>query len=235
MADLTLASPVQFVKGADPARATLLARAEIHTVDDLLKHLPRDYQPRPDVVHIDQLREGTESAVCGLIDKITFRRFSRMPRLQIELSDSTGSCRVIWFHGGYLRKQFQVDQALLVWGKVQSYDNIIQFTNPKFELIKEADFDSSQAAARIIPIYPAIGSLSSTILAKLIDHALNDVLSLLPEWFSPAYRAARDLPSISQAYRWLHQPNSLEQPKLARRRLAYAALFLMELGMAIRH
>ena len=131
MADLTLDSPVQFVKGAGPARAAILDQADIHTVDDLLKHLPRDYQPRPDIVNIAQLQEGIESAVCGIIDKITFHRFGRMPRLQIELADTTGSCRIIWFHGGYLRKQFQIDQPLLVWGKIQSYDNIPHFTNPK--------------------------------------------------------------------------------------------------------
>ncbi len=235
MADLTLESPVQYVKGAGPARGALLERVEIHTVADLLKHLPRDYQYRPEVINIAELREGSESAVCGIIEKITFRRFGRLPRLQIELADSTSSCRVIWFHGGYLRKQFQIDQRLLVWGKVQSYDNILQFANPKFELLKEGQFDPTQATGRIVPVYPAISSLSSAMFAKLIDHALNEVLSLLPEWFSPSYRAARDLPSISQAYRWAHRPSSADQPKLARRRLAYDELFLMELGIAIRH
>ncbi|MCK4850957.1 MAG: DEAD/DEAH box helicase, partial [Phycisphaerae bacterium] len=235
MADLTLESPVQYVKGAGPVRAALLERVGIDTVADLLKHLPRDYQFRPEVINIADLREESKSAVCGIIEKITFSRFSRLPRLQIELADSSGCCRVIWFHGGYLRKQFQIDQHLLVWGKVQSYDNILQFANPKFELLKEASFDPRQAAGRIIPVYPAIASLSSGMFAKLIDHALNEVLSLLPEWFSPGYRAARDLPSISQAYRWLHRPGSADEPKLARRRLAYDELFLMELGIAIRH
>ena len=75
MADLTLESPAQFVKGAGPSRAALLEKADIHIVADLLKHLPRDYQPRPDIISIDQIAEGAEAAVCGIIDKITFQRY----------------------------------------------------------------------------------------------------------------------------------------------------------------
>ncbi len=235
MPDLTLESPVQFVKGAGPARGAVLERAEIYTVADLLTHLPRDYQYRPEIVNIEDLKEGSEAAICGVIANISLSRFSRPPRLVLELEDDSGSCQAIWFHGGFLRKQFQIDQRILVWGKIVSYNNVLQFGNPKFELIRDDNFDPRQAGGRIISIYPAVASLSSGMFAKLIDRALDEVLSLLPEWFSPSYRAARDLPSISQAYRWLHRPNSEEEPKQGRRRLAYDELFLMELGIAIRH
>ena len=40
MPELTLESPVQFVKGAGPARGALLERAQIYTVADLLRLLP---------------------------------------------------------------------------------------------------------------------------------------------------------------------------------------------------
>ena len=235
MADLTLDSPVQYVKGAGPARAALLAAGGINTVGDLLKHLPRDYQHRPELVDIAELTESGEATVCGVIDRIDFRRFGRVPRLELELSDSSGSCRVIWFHGGYLRKNFEVDQRLLVWGKLSSYDNIMQFTNPKFEILRHEEEDPGELGGRIISVYPAIGALSSTILAKLINRALEQVVSLIPAWFTPAYRAARDLPSRSQAYRWLHKPADDNQHRQARRRLAYDELFLMELGIALRH
>lgn len=235
MPELTLDSPVQFVKGAGPSRAALLAQVGINTVADLLTHWPRDYQHRPEVIDIAQLGPDTEAAVSGVIEKINFHRFGRLPRLEVELADDTGSCRLVWFHGGYLRKQFTVDQRLLVWGKVQSYDNILQFANPKFELLTTDDADPAQLAGRIVPVYPAIASLSSAMLAKLISRSLNELVSQLPEWFTPTFRAARDLPSRSQAYRWMHAPASAEQPKLARRRLVYDELFLMELGIALRH
>lgn len=235
MSELTLDSPVQFVKGAGPARAELLGRAGIHTVADLLRHWPRDYQYRPEVISIGELVEGCEASVCGLIEKINFRRFGRVPRLEVELEDSSGSCRVVWFHGGYIRKSLEVGRRLLVWGKVQSYDNILQFANPQFELLKGEEVDPRELSGRIVPVYPAIGSLGSTMLSKLIGRALNEVVNQLPDWFGQAYRAVRDLPSRSQAYRWMHGPSSAEQPKLARRRLAYDELFLMELGIALRH
>ena len=235
MSELTLDSPVQFVKGAGPSRAALLAQVGIHTVADLLTHWPRDYQFRPEVISISELREGSHAAVCGLIERIDFRRFGRMPRLEIELADETGSCRVIWFHGGYLRKQFAIDQRLLLWGKVQSYDNVLQFANPEFELLRNDQDDPGQLAGRIVPVYPAIGSLKSPMLCKLITRSLNELVSQIPQWFTPEYRAARDLPSRSQAYRWMHAPADEAQPKSARRSLVYDELFLMELGIALRH
>ena len=235
MSPLALDSPVQFVKGAGPSRATLLAQAGIYTVADLLTHWPRDYQFRPHVIDMAELREGCLAAVCGIIDKINFRSFGRLPRLEMEISDDTGSCRVVWFHGGYLRKQFTVDRRLLVWGKVQSYDNVLQLANPEFEILKTDNADPAQLTGRIVPVYPAIGSLKSTMLAKLISRSLNELASQIPEWFTSAYRAARDLPSRSQAYRWMHAPATDDQPASARRCLAYDELFLMELGIALRH
>ena len=37
-----LATPVQFLKGVGPARAKLLAKLELTTVEDLLFYMPRD-------------------------------------------------------------------------------------------------------------------------------------------------------------------------------------------------
>jgi hypothetical protein len=38
-----------------------------------------------------------------------------------QVSDDTGICRIMWFHGGYLRGQLQPGQMLMAWGKVGEY------------------------------------------------------------------------------------------------------------------
>jgi ATP-dependent DNA helicase RecG len=64
-----LKQPVQFLKGIGPSIAKKLAKKGIHTLEDLLYFLPRDYEDRRKVIPIGDLREGQRAVVFGEILK----------------------------------------------------------------------------------------------------------------------------------------------------------------------
>ena len=101
----SLRDKVQYLKGVGPARAALLARLGIQSVEDLLYHFPRSYQDRRFVKTIASLTEGEKVTVIGVvmlaIERPTQRRGLRSI-FEVDLKDHTGCMSVVWFNQPYL-------------------------------------------------------------------------------------------------------------------------------------
>ena len=54
---------VQYLKGAGPARARLLAKLGVQTVADLVHHYPREHQDRRQMTAVGDLRPETTATV----------------------------------------------------------------------------------------------------------------------------------------------------------------------------
>ena len=54
---------IKYVKGVGEARARLLAKLGIYTVDDAVNFFPRDYQDRSVLKKITEIQDGEECAV----------------------------------------------------------------------------------------------------------------------------------------------------------------------------
>src|SRR3972149_2133535 len=84
--------PVTHLKGGGPKLAEKLKRLGLHTVQDVLFHLPLRYQDRTRVLPMGSLRPGMEAVVEGEIElaDVVFRgRRSLICRV----SDGTGWAR----------------------------------------------------------------------------------------------------------------------------------------------
>jgi len=99
----SLGSDVQYVKGVARADPSFYAAAD-RTVEDLLLHIPRQYQDRANFVRLDSF---------GWARRRLFRRKS-MPAeffrrvaggiFDVILTDGTSFVHAKWFHGGYLQQ-----------------------------------------------------------------------------------------------------------------------------------
>jgi len=63
---------------------------------------------------------------------------------------------------------------------------------------------------------------------------IDELDSLVSEFYDPAFRANARLVARPDAFRWIHMPPDREKLKHARRRLKYDELFLMQVGLALR-
>ncbi|MGD8828275.1 MAG: ATP-dependent DNA helicase RecG, partial [Gammaproteobacteria bacterium] len=68
--------PVTELRGVGPQVAARLAKLGIHTVQDLLFHLPLRYEDRTRVVPIGSLRPGAQAVVEGELElaEVVYRR-----------------------------------------------------------------------------------------------------------------------------------------------------------------
>ena len=135
--NLDLSMPVQFLKGVGPARAENFAQLGVKTVGDLLEYFPRDWSFIPEPVKINQLRPNQQAAIIGLVESTDYIEFRRNPMFEAMLSDDSGICRAVWFHGGYLRGKIEPGMVILATGKVKLYKHQLQLSNPKFVVLDE--------------------------------------------------------------------------------------------------
>jgi len=208
------------------------AELGVHTVGDLLEYFPRDWVFAPQAIKINQMRPGKTVTIVGMVESTDYQTFRRQPIFEILVSDDTAVCRIIWFHGGFLRNQLQPGQIIMASGKVTLYRHQLQLTNPKFLVLDEKhphcvrDFSGG--------VYPASAKLTNTQIKRIIAPLLDNLNDLVPEFYDKGFLKKADLINRSNAFGWIHLPPDEEKLSQAKRRLKYDELFLMQLGLALR-
>ncbi len=242
---LTLETEVQYLKGVGPQRAALLAERGIYTVEDLLGHLPFRYEDRIRFATIRQAQPGgtytfEAEVVSGSL--VRFKR-GRNPIYHLLVRDPTGLLHCKFFHGGYLEGRFQAGQRIVLYGKadMDPYRPArMEMINPQYELLGEGSADSTEVG-RIVPIYEAIGRLSSRALRRMIYAALGHLEGDVPDPLPAGLLAPYHYPARRQALSYVHFPppdESLETlnafRSLAHQRLIFEEFFFYQLGLALR-
>ncbi len=229
---ITLSTPVQYLKGVGPVRAEVFSRLGVETVGDLLEYYPRDWNFVPETTKIGQIRANQEVAIVGMIESIDYQGYRRQPLFEAIVSDDTGVCRIVWFHGGYLQGQLEPGRLIMASGKVTSYKHQLQLTNPKFVLLDEEHPQSAEHFSG--GVYPACKGLTSMQIKKIVSRARDAVEQLVPEFYDDPFLKRADLIGRKDAFAWIHMPPDEEKLAQAKRRLKYDELFLMQLALALR-
>jgi ATP-dependent DNA helicase RecG len=233
VAELTLETPVQYVRRVGPVRAEQLRELGIETVEDVLMYFPRRYDLRRGGQPIATLTgEEDNATVVARIVETRENRFGRRPWFEATLEDDSGMVNARWFHGSFLKNRLQEGMTVAVTGKTSVYKSAVQFIQP--QVLGLFDREGRDVwSDELLPVYPAGGKLSSTIIAQVVQQVLPEARRLVPRWFPPAYCRQRGLMERPEAVTAMHRPQDRRQWALARKRLAYDECLLMQLAMAI--
>jgi len=231
VADITLDSPVQYLSGVGPSRAALLANLGIHTVGDLALHLPFRYEREPEACSVGELVLGEVCTVIGGVMSVRSHGGFRRPSIVAKVVDATGQCTARWFNAAWVRNQIAPGDTIRISGTVGDYRGRPQFVNPTLQVIGDEDDETVAARQRLLPVYRATEGLTSVQIARLLERTLPAVVDQVAEWFDDAHRQKRALPVRRTALQRAHQPIHLQDATVARRRLAYDELFLMQLAI----
>ena len=229
---ITLETPIQFIKGVGPARAKSFAELGVESAGDLLEYYPRDWVFLPEAVKIADARPNRDVCLVGIVEQTDWQPYRKVPIFEITLADETGFIRIVWFRGRYLMNQLEPGQALLVHGKVAKYKHHLQLSNPKFIILQDDQPRGPEAFSG--PVYPASAKLANWQIKKVMRSHLAEFASLTPELFDDALLKKNELMPRQTAYRQIHDPADADSLELAKRRLKYDELFLMQAGLALR-
>lgn len=206
------------------------SRIGITSIEDLLYFFPTRYVDFRKTVNIASAVEGQTITVIGSIKNVRSSYFrSRMSYSEITIEDGTGMIKAIWFNQPYISKHLKIGDEIIVSGKISKYKGL-QFSNPSYELLENT---TGLHTGRLVPVYKRTDLIPLRTLRKIMNMGLmyaDQLEDVLPEKLAKQFNA----PSISEAVRWLHFPQTEEQVNSGRFRLALDDILPQQLAVELR-
>jgi len=247
---IALTNPVKYLRGVGPQRAATLEERGISTVGDLLGYLPFRYEDRIRFTPIAEIIPGQVHTILAEVSSgggstVRFRR-GRAGVFHVTVRDDSGVLHARFFHGAYLEGRLKEGQRLVMHGKadVDAYrPGRIEMVNPQIEIVNASDEGpgDSTEVGRIVPIYEAIGSISSRMLRRIIYGVLRDFDGDVPDVLPDEIRQRYRFPSRREALLYTHFPPKDENLELlntfrspAQTRLIFEEFFYYQLALALR-
>lgn len=201
--------PVTHLRGVGPQLEEKLARLRIHTVQDVLFHLPLRYLDRTRITPIGALQPHGDVVVEGVI-RDTDVALGRRRSLVSKIQDSTGTLTLRFFHFSAAQQaNLRPGSHIRCFGEARPGAAGIEMVHPEY-LLLEGD-SPPPLADTLTPVYPTtegltqqrLRGIAAQALTLLDDHSLPE---LLPQETGTDGETIHRGISLADALRYLHQP-----------------------------
>ncbi len=225
-----LNDPVTILKGVGPARAKQFENLNIFTLRDLICHFPRGYEDRTKIVPIEKLQPDVPACFKGMVMNTPRASHIRkgLDLTKVQVADHSGRLNLTFFNNKYAAEALQYGKEYIFYGAVSGDFIGYNMTNPVFEAMDTPPVTTR----RILPIYPLTAGLSNAVMLKTVRQALAvcDVpAEILPEEVRHKY----DILPADRAYAAIHEPGSMTEAELAKKRLIFEEFFVFSAGLAL--
>lgn len=216
------AIPVNRIKGVGEKTAALFGKINVYTVDDLIRHYPRDYETYDAPVSIRETSPGNVQAVYGQITAIpNVKKVRNLSILNAILKDDNGdSIQLTFFNMPFLKKVLKPGGFYLFRGLVQQRGTHKFMEQPRMFTWDEY----RQKSGRLLPRYALTKGLTNQTVQKSVAQALEyypPEKEYLPQMILQKY----PMLSHREAIYALHFPESREELLTARNRMVFEEFF----------
>ena len=191
---------VQQLQGVGAAAATLLEKLHIFSTDDLLFHLPRDYEDRSTIIPMNQLVVGRSYLLEGEVRSVDFPP-GKKKSLAALLQDDSGKVTLRFYHiYKGLTDRIKIGQRLRIFGEVRIGARGLELYHPEIQVIQQ---HTPLPKTQLTAIYPSTEGLTQPKLREYVRQALqhhsDDLPELLPSKYSNGYE-------LKEALHYIHEP-----------------------------
>jgi ATP-dependent DNA helicase RecG len=224
---IRLDTPATYLKGVGPARAAALRKLGIITAGDLLFHIPHRYEDASTVSPISSLEAGMQGTVIGrVISKGVIPTRKGLRVFQAVLKDDSGMIEVGWPGQPFLDRTIDKGDLLLVSGTVRFFHG--RQLQPR-EFVNLGGEETDEGKGRVLAVYPATEGLSFKVIRSILDANLDPLLAQVDEYLPLDILKSVQVPSIGEALKLVHRPDSIAEAMRGRARLAFEELFFVHL------
>ena len=210
------------IKGFGEKRISSFKKYGINSISDLIRFFPKKHIDRSQVSKIKSINSEIKKEITVLGEVKDVSVFTTKTRLRIAtliISDETGSIRAKWFGPQYIETRFKTGDSVALSGIPDvKKTGSIEFKNPTIE--KFSDPEELNETGSLIPIYPKIDGLSSSIIRKGIKESLRRI----PEFEDFLHKddiVSYKIVNRTKSYNDIHFPEKLSDYENARNRLAF--------------
>src|SRR3954447_23129072 len=219
--------PVNYLRGVGPVRAESLRKLGIVTARDLLYHIPHRYEDASTISPIASLETGMDGTIIGkVISKgiIPTRRGLRI--FQAVLQDESGMIEASWPGQPFLDRTIEKGDLMLLTGSVRFFHGRQLQPREYIQLGKDED---DIKAGKVLAVYPATEGLSFKVIRGIIDAHLDSLLPMIKEYLPEDILRGVGLPSLRDAIRMVHRPETIAEGTRGRARLAFEELLFVHI------
>ena len=191
---------VHQLQGVGNAAAAMLEKLNIYTTDDLLFHLPRDYEDRSTIIAMNQLIVGRSYLLEGIVKNVDFPPGKRKS-MAVLLDDECGKVTLRFYHVYKgITDRAKMGSRLRVFGEVRVGARGLEMYHPELQVITE---HTPLPQTQLTAIYPATDGLTQPKLREYVKQVLenysDNLPELLPQKFTNGY-------ALKQALDYIHHP-----------------------------
>jgi len=225
-----LSDPVSILRGVGPAKAKQFANLNIFTLRDLICHFPRGYEDRTKILPIEKLEVDTPACFRAMV--MNTPRVSHIRKgldiTKVQVADHTGRLNLTFFNNKYVSDHLQYGREYIFYGMVSGDFIGYNMTNPVFEALDAPPVTTR----RILPIYPLTAGLTNAAMLKAVRQAL-EVCDPPEEIIPEEIRGRYGILPAERAYYAIHEPSSMAEAELAKKRLIFEEFFVFSAGLSL--
>ena len=229
-----LFTPIDYLKGVGPNRASLLkSELKVFTYNDLLNYFPFRYIDRTKYHKISELEKtNSEVQIIGKFMNLKYSENIKSKRLIGIFSDGENEIEIIWFRAvKWIEKSIKLNENYVVYGKVNWFNNRYSIVHPEIELLIK---HKKNIKHNLLPIYSSTETLASRgITNKLIRDFIINIFENSPKSFnenlSKTINERYTMLTRFDAFFNLHFPKSQILLVKAQFRLKYEEFFFIQL------
>jgi len=212
----------------------------IHSIGDLLWHLPARFDDFSKFVPLRRLVPNASQTALATLGRISQRRTATGKLMtEAELAEEDGTptdVRATWFGRAFVKETHREGERVRISGKVRFFGRTLQFSQPTLE---RADAEAVHTG-RLVPIYPLTEGIKPGQMRRWLHTAIEGgprrtgLVSEVPEPLPQPIRERHHVPDIASALRQVHFPDDVGRLFAARRRLAFDELLILQLALGQR-
>ena len=210
------------IKGISDKRAQDLAKMNIFTPEDLIKHFPRNYLDLRKITQLEKCYNNDIVLTCGKLMTAPkmFTSARKLKCVRVAVEQGLRGFTAVWFNQPYVMSHLRAGEEYLFYGRIKSDFGGVSIINPTFEPV-----DNNVKLKGIVPVYTVKGNITQKVVRDAVKSAIFglDIKSVIPARLSKKYC----LENLKTAYIDVHAPSDAETQKNAAERIALEEYFIL--------
>lgn len=210
------------IKGISDKRAQDLAKMNIFTPEDLIKHFPRNYLDLRKITPLEKCYNNDIVLTCGKLMTAPkmFTSARKLKCVRVAVEQGLRGFTAVWFNQPYVMSHLRAGEEYLFYGRIKSDFGGVSIINPTFEPV-----DNNVKLKGIVPVYTVKGNITQKVVRDAVKSAIFglDIKSVIPARLSKKY----GLENLKTAYIDVHAPSDAETQKNAAERIALEEYFIL--------